>query len=145
MNKLPKVKIKRDELPDGEVLCSYCPAKCCRYFSLPIERPETFDDFEYLRWYLLHEHATIYTEDDRWYLLVYTECKHLQSDNRCGIYATRPKICREYSTSQCEYDDDYTFDRYFETAEQIEEYANARFSNPYNFRSPKPTDLPILG
>jgi Fe-S-cluster containining protein len=68
----------------------------------------------------------------------------LQSDNRCGISQTRPNVCRNYTTEQCEYDDDYTFDRYFETAEQIGEYANARFSNPYTFRSPKPTSLPIV-
>ena len=145
MNRLPLVKIKRQDLKPGEVLCSHCPAKCCRYFSLPIEKPETFDDFEYLRWYLLHDHATIFTEDDNWFLLVHTVCKHLQPDNRCGIYDTRPKICREYSTDQCEFEDEYTFDRYFETAEQIAEYANARFSNPYTFRSPKPAGLPIVG
>lgn len=23
-------------------------------------------------------------------------CKHLGEDNRCGIYATRPAICRDY-------------------------------------------------
>ncbi len=145
MNKLPRVQIKRNELKPGEVLCSYCPAKCCRYFSLPIDKPETFDDFEYLRWYLLHDHATIFTEDDSWFLLVHTTCKELQPDNRCGIYESRPKICRDYSTDQCEFEDEYTFDRYFETAEQMAEYANARFSNPYTFRSLKPTGLPIIG
>ena len=111
---------------------------------MAIDKPETFGDFEYFRWYLLHGQATIFTEEDAWYLLVHTDCKHLQSDNRCGIYQTRPNVCRNYTTEQCEYDDDYTFDRYFETAEQIGEYANARFSNPYTFRSPKPTSLPIV-
>lgn len=133
----------RSELKPGEVLCQFCTAKCCRYFSLAIDRPETARDFDYLRWYLLHEHATIFTEDDDWYLLVHTQCKHLQDDHRCGIYQTRPQICRDYTTDQCEYDDHYTFDRYFETAEQIEEYANARFATMDNFRTPKP-GLPIL-
>ena len=110
-----------------------------------MDPPETFDDFEYIRWYLFHEHATVFTEDDNWFMLVHTVCKHLQPDHRCGAYETRPKICREYTTDQCEYEDDYTFDRYFELPEQVAEYANARFSNPYNFRSPKPTALPIVG
>ena len=136
-------QMPREELKPGDVLCNHCPAKCCRYFSLSIDRPETAADFDYLRWYLLHEHATVFTEDDNWYLLVHTVCKHLQSDNRCGIYETRPQICREYTTDQCEYDDHYTFDRYFETAEQVQEYANARFSALKDFRSPKP-GLPIL-
>ena len=131
-------QVQRSELKPGETLCDYCSAKCCRYFSLSIDRPNTAADFDYLRWYLLHEHATIFVEDDAWYLLVHTKCKQLQSDNRCGIYETRPKICRNYTTDQCEYDDSYTFDRYFETAEQIEEYVNARFHDMSNFRSPRP-------
>jgi len=105
---------------------------------LAIDRPERAADFDYFRWYLLHEQATIFTEDNDWFLLVHTVCKHLGNDNRCGIYETRPKICREYTTENCEYDDGYTFDRYFETAEQIEEYSNARFNDYTSFRSPKP-------
>jgi Fe-S-cluster containining protein len=91
----------------------------------------------------LHEHATVFTEDDDWFLLVHTTCKHLQSDHRCGIYETRPQICRDYKTDNCEYEDDYTFDRYFEMPEQIAEYSNARFNDMSSFRSPKP-GLPIL-
>ena len=144
MNKLPRVQIKRSELKPGEILCEYCTAKCCRYFSLAIDQPESFADFEYLRWYVQHEHATIFTEDDDWFVLVHTICEHLRPDNRCGIYETRPKICRDYTTDQCEYEDEYTFDRYFETSEQVAEYTNARFSNAKSFRSPKPTGLPII-
>jgi hypothetical protein len=82
--------IKRDELPPGKVLCEYCTAKCCRYFALPIETPEEYKDFEYIRWYLLHDRATVFKDDDDWYLLVHTTCKHLQPNNMCGIYHTRP-------------------------------------------------------
>lgn len=142
MNQLPR-QIKRSELKPGESLCDYCTAKCCRYFSLAIDRPERPRDFDYLRWYLLHDQATVFTEGDDWYLLVHTTCKHLRGDNRCGIYETRPQICRDYTTKECEFDDNYTFDRYFETPEQIAEYANARFSELDDFRSPKP-GLPIL-
>ena len=133
----------RSALKPNEVLCEYCTAKCCRYFSLSIDRPKTASELDYYRWYLLHEHATIFTEEDDWYLLVHTECKHLQPDNRCGIYETRPQICREYTTKNCEYEDDYTFDRYFELPEQIEEYSNARFSALDTFRTPKP-GLPVI-
>ncbi len=144
MNQPPRIQFKRSELKSGESLCDHCTAKCCRYFALPIDRPKSLHDFDYLRWYLLHGEATIFTEDETWYLLVHTVCKHLQPDNRCGIYETRPRICREYTTDECEYENDYTYDRYFEMPEQIAEYANARFSDPANFRSPKPTGLPIL-
>ncbi len=142
MNKFPR-QIRRSELKPGEVLCDHCTAKCCRYFSLAIDRPKTVKDFGYLRWYLLHESASLFTEEDDWFLLVHTVCKHLQPDNRCGIYQTRPQICQDYKTDDCEFEDDYTFDRYFELPEQIEEYVNARFNDVSNFRSPKP-GLPIL-
>lgn len=140
-----KPKPSREELKPGEVLCDHCTAKCCRYFALPIDTPESDSDFQFVRWYLLHEHATVFTEDDTWYLLVHTPCKHLGADNMCGIYETRPNICREYSTKDCEYEDDWTYDRYFETAEQIAEYAEAVLTRPGKAkRSPKPPSLPII-
>ena len=96
--------------------------------------------------YLLHEGATVFKEDDNWYLLVHTTCKHLQSDNRCGIYETRPLICRDYSTKDCEYEDDWLYDQYIETAEQAAEYAEALLGKPkgQSIRSPKPPLLPVI-
>lgn len=137
MNK-PKIRIRREDLGPDENLCEYCTAKCCRYFALSIDTPRTATDFDYLRWYLLHDRASLFVEGETWYLLVHTVCKHLQEDNRCGIYETRPQICREYTTDGCEFDDSYTYETYFETPEQVEEYANARFSKPETFRSPPP-------
>jgi Fe-S-cluster containining protein len=133
-------------LKPGEVLCHYCTAKCCRYFALPIDTPETWDDFEYIRWYLLHGRASVFVEEESWYILVHTDCKYLQDDHRCGAYDARPQICRDYTTDECEYDDEWTYDVYFETPEQVWEYCEARFSKPgnANFRSPKPPLLPIL-
>ena len=138
--------LSRADVPPGDSLCDHCTAKCCRYFALPIEEPYDYADFEYLRWYLLHGRASVFVEEDTWYLLVHTVCKHLQNDNRCGIYETRPQICRDYSTDECEFDDNYTYDRYFETPEQVAEYRDAAFANHPghpNFRSPKP-GLPIV-
>ncbi len=139
-------QISRSELQANESLCDYCTAKCCRYFALPIEEPLNFNDFEYLRWFIMHDRASLFVEDDIWYLLVHTPCKHLQKNHQCGIYETRPLICREYSTDDCEYDDSYTYDTYFESSEQIMEYSHARFAcDPWhpNFRTAKP-GLPIL-
>ena len=103
----------------GIIYCKIFIAKCCRYFALPIEEPENWKDFEYIRWYLLHERATVFIEDDSWYLLVHTKCKHLGDDHLCQAYETRPQICRDYTTDNCEYHDDWTYDHYFETPEQI--------------------------
>ena len=96
-----------------------CNAKCCRYFALPIETPDEWEDFEFIRWYLLHERATVFVEDGDWYLLVHNKCKALGDDNRCGAYETRPQICRDYKTDKCEYEDDWVYDHYWETPEQV--------------------------
>ena len=143
---IKKKKPKPEELKPGEVLCDYCTAKCCRYFALPIDTPGSRTDFEFIRWYLLHDRATVFVEGKTWYLLVHTECKHLGADQRCGIYETRPEICREYTTDECEYDDSWTYQRYFETSEQVKEYADAVLTDEHEvaFRTPKPPVLPIL-
>jgi Fe-S-cluster containining protein len=120
----PTRRPKKSEVPP-ERLCEFCDAKCCRYFALPIDKPSTFEEFDYVRWYLLHEGASVFVEDGDWFLLVHSLCKELGPDNRCRIYETRPQICREYSTARCEYDDLFVFEQYFETPEQVEEYAVA--------------------
>lgn len=133
-------KPRRKDLKPGEVLCSHCGAKCCCYFALPIETPESWEDFEYIRWYLLHERATVFIEDDCWYLLVHNRCEYLRDDNRCSNYETRPQICRDYTTKDCEYEDEWVYDHYWETPEQVEEYAEAVLGpRPgHGFRSPAP-------
>jgi Fe-S-cluster containining protein len=139
-------RMTRENLPKGACLCDYCSAKCCKYFALPIEKPETLKDFDFMRWFLLHDKASVFVEDGSWYLLVHTHCKHLQPDNRCGIYFTRPEICREYSTDNCEYDEDSTYEKYFETAEQVAEYVEATVGQDEwgCTRTPQPPMLPIL-
>ena len=145
MSKVPRIKPNRDQLQPGEVLCEHCTAKCCRYFALPIDTPTSRKDYEFIRWYLLHELATVFTEDEDWYLLVHARCKHLQDDNLCGIYETRPQICRDYTTDNCEYEDDWTYDRYFERAEQVWEYTEAVLQKKgKSIRSRRPPALPIL-
>jgi Fe-S-cluster containining protein len=118
-------KPRRDQLRPGQCLCEFCTGKCCRYFCLPIDTPETWDDYDSIRWYLAHGQTLVYVEKKTWYLLVFTRCKFLTRDNRCGIYLNRPKICREYSTDDCEYDSEWEFEKIFETPEQIWEYAEA--------------------
>lgn len=139
-------KPRRANMPPTANLCEHCTAKCCKYFALPIDTPTEAKDFDYIRWYLLHDRASVFIDDDTWYLLVHTTCRHLQSDNRCGIYFTRPQICRDYHTDACEYEDDWTYDHYFETPEQVEEYVEARFGRGkgQSIRSPQPVGLPMF-
>ena len=136
-------KIKREELKPGEFLCQYCTAKCCRYFALPLETPDSRNDYDDLRWFMMHGRVSAFVEDGTWYVMVHSDCRHLLDDNRCGIYDTRPRICRKYSTRDCEYDDDACYDKLFEAPEQVEEYAEAVLPPRKRRRSNTPS-LPIL-
>ena len=142
-----RAKPSRSELAPGEILCNHCGAKCCCYFALPIDTPTDWSDFEFMRWFLLHERATVFTEDDCWYILVHNRCKELRENNLCGKYETRPQICRDYTDDMCEYEDDWVYDRYFEIPEQVEEYAEAVLGpkNGDDFRSPRPEIIPATG
>ena len=94
----------------------------------------------------MHEGATLFKEDDDWYLLMHAVCRNLQSDNRCAIYDTRPQICDDYSVKDCEYEDDWLYEQYLETSEQAAEYAEAILPKKkgQSIRSPKPPLLPLL-
>jgi Fe-S-cluster containining protein len=120
-----RTKPLRTDIAADDCLCNHCGAKCCKYFALPIEEPDDWADFEFMRWYLLHQRATVFVEDDSWYLLVHNRCSRLGEDDRCTDYETRPDICRDYTTAACEYEDEWVYDHYFEVPEQVEEYAEA--------------------
>lgn len=107
-----------------ENLCDKCAALCCRYIALPIDNPTDVRDYDNIRWYLMHENIVVFTEDGQWYIGIFTKCKHLQPDNRCGVYLTRPRICRGYDTTNCDYHGgEYNYDQLFTSAEQLREYA----------------------
>jgi Fe-S-cluster containining protein len=139
-------KFRRENLKPGQCLCEYCTAKCCRYFALPIDTPTTWKDFDYLRWFMMHGRVSVFVEGETWYLMVHSECRHLLPDHRCGTYDTRPEICRSYSTVDCEYDDDAVYDKFFETPEQIWEYAEAVLPprRKRGGRKPFGVSLPVL-
>ncbi len=116
-------------------LCDSCAALCCRYFALEIDPPESVVDYDNIRWYLMHEHVVVFIEEGHWYLGVLTRCKHLQPDNRCGIYETRPRICRTYTTDNCDYHGaEYNYDVLFTSSEQLREYAEKQLKRPLPLR-----------
>lgn len=105
-------------------LCEKCSGLCCRYFALQIDTPRTAKQFDDIRWYLCHENVVVFVEEKLWYLGILSKCKHLLPDNRCGIYETRPDICRDYSTDNCDYHgSEYNFELLFSSAEQLRLYA----------------------
>lgn len=108
-------------------LCERCAALCCRYFALPIDNPKSARQYDDIRWYLCHENVVVFIEERQWYLGIMSRCKHLQPDNRCGIYEKRPKVCREYTTDNCDYHGgEYNFAQLFTSAEQLEAYAKEK-------------------
>ena len=107
-------------------LCEHCTAACCRYVALPIETPETKSEFDDVRWYLIHEAVTVFVEDGEWYISFHTPCRHIMPDSRCGIYETRPGICRRYTTDNCDYHSgDYGWEEHFTCAEHLDAYLRA--------------------
>jgi Fe-S-cluster containining protein len=144
---LPPVprKPRRSELKPGESPCGYCTGKCCRYFATPIETPTAWDDYDAIRWYLAHGRTLVYVHEETWYLMVSSDCQYLLPDNRCAIYHDRPKICRDYSSDECEYEGDWAFEKLFETPEQIWEYAAALLPPRRERKTPRePELLPIV-
>lgn len=122
---MPKFPVLRSELKEGDCLCNHCTALCCRYFSIPLKSPKKWEDYDTYRQYLELGRVAFFVEDDVWYLVVHGDCQYLTADYRCGIYYERPLICGAYTTDGCEYDNDFVFDKFFETPEQMAEYAEA--------------------
>lgn len=114
-----------------KVLCDKCTGLCCRYFALPIETPEDKEDYDDIRWYLSHENITVFVEDDDWYVNVKNKCKHLSEvDYKCGNYNDRPKICRGYTTKDCDLvEGEYDYELHFIDDKQMAEYMKIKFGN----------------
>ena len=124
MSKKPKKKSYK------KVLCKKCTGLCCRYFALPIDDPEDWDDYDDIRWYLCHDDISVFLEDGDWYLNVKNKCKYLaDKDHTCKHYDKRPKICRGYETEDCDFtSNEYDYELHFTTDKQMEEYMKIKFS-----------------
>ena len=109
---------------DIDKTCLQCGAKCCRYFCFEIDQPDTFEEFENLRWFLLHEGITIHVDEGKWFISIDNPCKNLTPEGRCSDYANRPMICRAYSIEGCDATGgDYEYEELFTKPEQIAAYA----------------------
>jgi len=110
-----------------DVMCRQCDAKCCRYFCFEIDQPETFEEFENLRWFLLHEGISIHIDEGNWFISIENKCRNLDANGRCAEYASRPVICRKYAVDGCDaVAGDYEYDAMFSSAEQIAAYARKK-------------------
>lgn len=80
--------------------CEECNAECCQYVATEIDTPEDANDYDNIRWYLMHENINVFIDhDDDWYIEFKTVCSHLGTDNKCNIYEKRPAICANHGVS----------------------------------------------
>jgi uncharacterized protein len=87
-----------------------------------------------------------YKDEDGWFLLVNNRCLHLEADGRCGIYETRPQICREHSNDGCEFDGPCgagDFDLFFPDYAALLKYCRKKFKHwDKRFKAVKPAKKP---
>ena len=86
--------------------CDACNADCCKYVATEIDAPTDKNDYDNIRWYLMHKNVNVFIDhDDNWYLEFETVCVHLGDDNRCKIYKKRPAICAMHGVGDgvCEF------------------------------------------
>ena len=111
-----------------KIQCDKCAGLCCRYFALPLDTPDDWDDYDDIRWYLCHEDISVFIEEGEWYLNVKNKCANLGDGNRCAIYDVRPKICRGYKMDDCDFTgSEYDYEMHFTSAHQMEEYMKIKF------------------
>ena len=120
-------KIRREDVSADDCLCNHCTAKCCRYFALPIDDADgSRRTSSYIRWYpAARSGDACSSRTVRGTCWCTPSASTCADDNLCGIYETRPQICRDYTTDKCEYEDDWVYDHYLERPEQVREYAEA--------------------
>lgn len=115
-----------------ETKCGYCTnSKCCTYITQQIDTPRAMLDFDQLLWQLSHHNVQAYKDEDGWFLLINNTCSHLQAGGRCGIYAVRPQVCRNYDNDYCEYDEsaEQNFELFFENYASLLKYCEQRFKS----------------
>lgn len=122
-----------------ESLCHRCAALCCRYIALPIKDPVDRQSCDEARWFLLHEGTIVFRAAGAWYVCVTAHCRHVTPDQRCGIYETRPDVCREYGGDACDFvGGEYEYDLLFAHPAQMEAYAEELLGEPLV----RPADAP---
>ena len=111
--------------------CFKCKGFCCKYVTVDISEPETADDFDEIRWFLLHENVIIYKSEvkEEWCLEFRTPCKYLdQNTYLCKNYDNRPEVCKEYIIEECSKDEELSqkgTEIYLENEEDLMKYLKA--------------------
>jgi len=89
--------VKQSEHP-----CHGC-AKCCLYVAIEIDSPTSLTEYDHVLWYLYHENVAVFVDwEGQWFVKFDTRCKNLTPTGLCGIYESRPAICKDFDWRECE-------------------------------------------
>jgi Fe-S-cluster containining protein len=86
--------------------CEECGGRCCDYVAIELTRPGNKSEYDHIRWYLVHENVSVFIDHEKkWYVQFVTTCTKKDSNNRCSIYPSRPRICSGHGNfeGECEY------------------------------------------
>jgi len=103
--------------------CDKCNAECCRYVTAPLKKPKDKNDWDEIKWLLMHKGVIIYQDEDGdWNLEVKTDCRHLdEKTKKCRIYDKRPSVCKDHEAHECEATGEFS-DTIFKKPEDVDEY-----------------------
>ena len=88
--------------PDPSRVCPPC-GKCCRYVAVGIDGPVSVGGVSTALWLVYHRNVSVYqSHDGGWFVLFPADCENLLPNGLCGVYASRPTICRQYDVDGCE-------------------------------------------
>ncbi|HEX7481508.1 MAG TPA: YkgJ family cysteine cluster protein [Polyangiales bacterium] len=110
--------------------CTAC-GLCCSYVAIEIDAPTTARRATQLLFYLYHEGVSLYASGDDWMVQFESRCKHLLPDRRCGVYETRPHICRDFSETDCEVNSDDDEGHTFYTTEALMAYLQIHYKRAH--------------
>jgi len=103
--------------------CSSCKGNCCRYVVIEIDKPETLEDLDFVKWYVCHKNVNVFVDDDNeWHVEFLTPCEFLGEDNLCQIYEKRPQICRDFSVDECPHHNEYIEKHTFTCLKDVEDF-----------------------
>lgn len=82
--------------------CFECNQECCDNVIVEIDKPETLEDWEEVKWQVAHKNVRIILDNcNDWCIEFLTKCKYKGEDGRCTIYKDRPKKCSKHDPEAC--------------------------------------------
>lgn len=82
--------------------CHGC-SKCCLYVAVEIDSPTAMQDYDNVIWYLYHDQVSVFVDfEGQWFVQFDSRCQNLTPEGLCGIYSTRPAICKDFDWKECE-------------------------------------------